>query len=45
MICQNPASVDGMSCNATEMVDDFTCNHEAGCLEGLAIQVPGGGGV
>ncbi len=45
VICQNPASVDGMSCNATEMVDDFTCNHEAGCLEGLAIQVPGGGGV
>jgi hypothetical protein len=45
VICQNPATVDGMNCNGTEMVDDFTCNHEAGCLEGLAVQVPGGGGV
>jgi hypothetical protein len=45
VICQSPATVDGMSCNATEMVDDFTCKHQAGCLEGLAVQVPGGGGV
>jgi hypothetical protein len=45
VICQNPATVDGMNCNGTEMVDDNTCNHEAGCLEGLVVQVPGGGGV
>jgi hypothetical protein len=44
MICQNPATVRGLSCNATEMVDDATCNHEAGCLEGLAVQLPGVGG-
>jgi len=33
-----------MNCNGTEMVDDNTCNHEADCLEGLASQLPGGGG-
>jgi hypothetical protein len=45
VICQNPATVAGMNCNGTEMVDDNTCNHEAGCLEGLVVQLPGGGGV
>jgi hypothetical protein len=45
VICQNPATVDGMNCNGTEMVDDNTCSHEASCLQGLAIQLPGGGGV
>jgi len=45
MICQNPARVAGLGCNGTEMVDDKTCNHEAGCLEGLATQLPGGGGI
>jgi hypothetical protein len=44
IICQNPASVPGMNCNGTEMVDDSTCGHEAGCLHGLAVQLPGGGG-
>ena len=44
VICQNPATVGGMNCNATEKVDDNTCNHEAGCLEGLAVPVPGDGG-
>jgi hypothetical protein len=45
MICQDPASVAELQCNGTVMVDDNTCNHEAGCLEGLAVQLPGGGGV
>jgi hypothetical protein len=44
VICQNPATVDGLNCNGTEAVDDNTCGHEAGCLEGLAGQLPGGGG-
>ena len=44
IVCQNPATVSGMNCNGTEMVDDNTCHHEAGCLEGLAGQLPGGGG-
>jgi hypothetical protein len=44
VICQNPATVDGMNCNGTLKVDDKTCNHEAGCLEGLAVPVPGDGG-
>ena len=43
VICQNPATVDGLNCNGTEMVDDNTCGHEAGCLDGLAAQLPGGG--
>jgi hypothetical protein len=45
VICEHPASVADLGCNATEKVDDNTCAHEAGCLEGLAIQLPGGGGV
>jgi hypothetical protein len=45
VICQNPATVPGMNCNHTEMVDNLTCRHEADCLEGLALQLPGGGGV
>jgi hypothetical protein len=45
VICQSPATVDGLNCNGTEMIDDNTCVHEAGCLEGLAVQLPGGGGV
>jgi hypothetical protein len=44
VICQNPATVPGMNCNHTEMVDDRTCSHEAGCLEGLAQPLPGSGG-
>jgi hypothetical protein len=44
MICQSPATVPGLGCNGTEMVDDNTCSHEAPCLEGLAVQLPGGGG-
>jgi hypothetical protein len=44
VVCVNPGSVPAMSCNATEMVDDRTCAHEADCLKGLATQLPGGGG-
>jgi hypothetical protein len=44
VICQNPATVDGWGCNATEMIDDNVCAHEADCLKGLAVQLPGGGG-
>jgi hypothetical protein len=44
IVCQNPATVPGMNCNATVKVDDRTCVHEARCLEGLAGQLPGGGG-
>jgi hypothetical protein len=44
VLCQNPSQVPGMNCNATEMVDNRTCGHEAGCLEGLATPLPGGGG-
>lgn len=44
MICQNPATVADLGCNGTEMIDDNTCHHEAGCLQGLAQQLPGAGG-
>ena len=36
--------VPGMNCNGTEMVDNRTCTHENPCLQGLAKQLPGGGG-
>jgi hypothetical protein len=44
VICQNPASVPGLNCNGTLMVDDSVCHHEAGCLKGLAVAEPGDGG-
>jgi len=44
VICQNPATVPGLNCNGTLMIDNAVCGHEAGCLEGLATQLPGGGG-
>lgn len=44
VICQNPSTVPGMNCNGTEMVDNRTCGHEAGCLHGLAVQLPGQAG-
>ncbi|HZE04133.1 MAG TPA: twin-arginine translocation signal domain-containing protein [Solirubrobacteraceae bacterium] len=44
VLCQNPATVPGMNCNGTVMVDDRTCTHENPCLKGLAEQLPGGGG-
>jgi hypothetical protein len=44
IICKNPATVGGLNCNGTDMVDDNTCTHEAGCLQGLAVQLPGSGG-
>jgi hypothetical protein len=44
VICQHPGSVPGMSCNSTVMVDNRTCSHEAGCLEGVGLGLPGQGG-
>jgi hypothetical protein len=44
VICQHPGQVPGLNCNRTEKVDNRTCKHEAGCLEGLAVPLPGGGG-
>ena len=44
VICQNPATITDMNCNGTEMIDDNTCTHEAGCLHDLVVQLPGGGG-
>ena len=43
MICQHPAGAQ-LGCNDTLMIDNRTCTHEAGCLKGLAVQLPGGGG-
>jgi hypothetical protein len=44
VLCRNPATVPGMNCNGTEMVDNRTCVHDNPCLQGLAKQLPGGGG-
>ncbi|MGI8904684.1 MAG: hypothetical protein ACR2IP_13770 [Solirubrobacteraceae bacterium] len=45
VICQNPASVTGLGCNATEMIDDNTCIQDTACLHDLAVQLPGGAGI
>ncbi len=43
VICQHPAGAQ-LGCNDTLMIDNRTCTHEAHCLKGLAVQLPGGGG-
>lgn len=45
VICQNPATVENLNCNGTDAIDDNTCSHDWGCLEGLAVQQRGDGGV
>ena len=42
--CEKPSRIDALNCNATLMVDDAVCGHEAGCLEPIAVQLPGSGG-
>ena len=42
--CENPSRIDALNCNATLMIDDAVCGHEAGCLEPVAVQLPGSGG-
>jgi hypothetical protein len=44
VVCQHPATYGPFNCNRTMMVDDNTCTHEAGCLQGLATSLPGGDG-
>lgn len=44
VICQNPATVAGLNCNGTVMIDNAVCGHEASCLDGLAVGLPGDGG-
>jgi Methylamine utilisation protein MauE len=44
IVCQNPATIEGMNCNQTLAIDNRVCYHEAECLAGLAVQLPGGGG-
>ncbi len=45
VICENPATVGGWGCNATEMVDNHVCRQESGCLQGLATPIGPSGGV
>jgi hypothetical protein len=42
--CEKPSRIEGLNCNGTVMVDDRVCGHEAGCLEPVAVQLPGSGG-
>jgi hypothetical protein len=42
--CEKPSRIEGLNCNATVMIDDAVCGHEAGCLEPVAVQLPGSGG-
>ncbi len=43
VVCRHPAAISDFHCNHTYKVDDTTCRHEAGCLEPLVVQYPGGG--
>jgi hypothetical protein len=42
--CEKPSRIEGLNCNGTVMIDDRVCGHEAGCLEPVAVQLPGSGG-
>jgi hypothetical protein len=42
--CERPNRIPELNCNSTLMIDDAVCGHEAGCLEPMAGQLPGGGG-
>jgi hypothetical protein len=42
--CENPSRIESLNCNATLMIDEAVCGHEAGCLEPMAVQLPGSGG-
>ena len=42
--CENPSRIESLNCNGTLMIDDAVCGHEAGCLEPMAVQLPGSGG-
>ena len=43
VVCKHPSGISDFHCNHTYKVDDTTCRHEAGCLEPLVVQYPGGG--
>jgi uncharacterized membrane protein YphA (DoxX/SURF4 family) len=42
--CEKPSRIPSLNCNGTLMIDDAVCGHEAGCLEPMAVQLPGSGG-
>jgi hypothetical protein len=42
--CENPGRNPEFNCSTAVMVDDAVCGHEAGCLEPVAVQLPGAGG-
>jgi hypothetical protein len=42
--CENPGRISEFNCSSAMMIDDAVCGHEAGCLEPLAVQLPGVGG-
>jgi methylamine utilization protein MauE len=42
--CEKPSRIESLNCNSTLMIDDAVCGHEAGCLEPMAVQLPGSGG-
>ncbi|HEX3690393.1 MAG TPA: MauE/DoxX family redox-associated membrane protein [Solirubrobacteraceae bacterium] len=42
--CEKPSQIESLNCNSTVMIDNAVCGHEAGCLEPMAVQLPGSGG-
>ncbi|MGO9754958.1 MAG: MauE/DoxX family redox-associated membrane protein [Solirubrobacteraceae bacterium] len=45
VVCENPGLIPALNCSTAVMVDDSVCAHEAACLEPMAVQLPGAGGV
>jgi hypothetical protein len=45
VLCENPSTVHTLHCNSSMAIDDAVCRHDAPCLEPLAVQLAGAGGV
>lgn len=43
--CRNPSEIEWLGCGDSLAVDDAVCGHDAPCLEPLAVELQGAGGV
>jgi hypothetical protein len=45
VVCENPSTIPRLNCSASLAVDDAVCGHDVPCLEPLAKELAGAGGV
>jgi len=45
ILCENPARIPHLNCNASLAVDNAVCGHDVPCLEPAAVELAGAGGV